>query len=429
MSTSGADAGSPNPDDDVTSASGKGVGPLAPADRYDGYRAYSYLEAGRDFKDYRFPPQLGRVPPYQGLGLTQKQEERTRRLLTESIVISLHDHPTLIPEDPRELIDMERSGRERLGYEGLACSGVTAFFDNFMDGTSCVTSLAGWKWTDIVADLGMRLCDIAQQDFVLHATCLDHIYEAHRTGRIALVAAQEASTMIENELDRIEILYGFGVRLMGITYYHADMLGSGLSETRDGGLTQFGRAAVRRMNQIGMAIDVSHCGDVTAMEVIELSSVPVLITHTGSREVWPYSPLTPDSVTKACVERGGLVGIVASPDLALSPKRSRHDLHAVMDHFTHIADVVGLENVGFGPDTMFGDTLALHEVFVEDLIGRHPETSKRYEELPYVDGQENPAECFWNIVGWLVSHSYSDDEIRAVIGGNALRVLDQIWKK
>jgi membrane dipeptidase len=50
-----------------------------------------------------------------------------------------------------------------------------------------------------------------------------------------------------------------------------------------------------------------------------------------------------------------------------------------------------------------------------------------YERVPYVEGLENPAECFWNIVAWLVTHAYSDDEIRAVIGGNAMRILEEVW--
>ena len=119
---------------------------------------------------------------------------------------------------------------------------MTAVFDNFMDGTGCVTSQAGWKWTDILADLGMRFSDLAHQDFVVKAEKVADIRHAHETGRLALVPGLEAATPIENELDRIDILYGFGVRQMGIAYSEANTLGSGLKERRDGGLTDFGGA-------------------------------------------------------------------------------------------------------------------------------------------------------------------------------------------
>lgn len=401
---------------------------LTPAKRYRGYRSYSYLEPGKDYQEFKLVPELGRVPAYAGLDLSDAQEERVVRLLTDNIVISLHEHPSVMPEDVDELIDLERSGRERTGYEGLACSGMTAFFDNFMDGTSCVTSAAGWKWTDVIADLGQRLCDLAHQDFVVLATSVNDIREAHNSGQIALVAGLESSTMIENELDRIDMLYGFGVRQMGIAYSEANMLGSGLRETRDAGLTQFGRLAVRRMNKLGMAIDISHSGDVTGMDVIEQSAAPVLITHAGSRGVWDSPRMKSDEVMGACANRGGIIGIEAAPHTTLSPSHPRHGLDSVMDHFTHLVDLVGIGHVAFGPDTMFGDHVGLHDLFAEEMsIGETQTAAERYPKVPYVEGLENPAECFWNIVGWLVKHEYSDDEITAVAGANILRSLEDIW--
>src|SRR3546814_7775453 len=77
--------------------------------------------------------------------------------------------------------------------------------------------------------------------------------------------------MIENEVDRLDVLYGFGVRQMGIAYSEANTLGSGLKERGDGGLTFFGERAVKRMNQLGIAIDISHSGDRTCVDVIKAS--------------------------------------------------------------------------------------------------------------------------------------------------------------
>ncbi|WP_283133484.1 dipeptidase [Rhizohabitans arisaemae] len=392
---------------------------------YSGYRSYEYLRAGVDYQDFELCREIDRVPAYAGLTLGDAQRARVERLLTESIVISLHEHPVVMPEDVTQLVDLIRTGRDRTGFEGLARSGMTAVFDNFMDGTSCVTSLAGWKWTDVIADLGLRFSDIAHQDYVVHATSVRDIRAAKENGRLALVAGLEAATMIENELDRIDILYGFGVRQMGIAYSEANGLGSGLKEDRDGGLTKFGQAAVERMNRLGMAIDISHSGDLTSMDVIRHSTVPVFITHAGSRTVWNSKRMKPDEVIKACAERGGVIGIEAAPHTTLSAAHPRHSLDSVMDHFTHLVDLVGIEHVAFGPDTLFGDHVALHEMFSGSMsTGDRRDNHPRVE---YVDGLENPAECFWNIVGWLVARDYSDDEIRAVVGENVLRVLDQVW--
>ncbi len=402
---------------------------LEPAQRYDGYRSYSYLREGVDYTSFDLAAELDRVPAYAGLELSADERERVARLLTDSVVVSTHEHPTRFPDDITETIDYNRHGRHRTGYEGLARSGITAVIDNFMDGTACVTSRAGWKWTDIIADLGMRFSDLAHQDFVVKAETLADIRTAAETGRIALIAGLEASTPIENELDRIDILYGFGVRQLGIAYSEANTLGSGLKEKRDGGLTAFGRRAVERMNALGIVVDVSHSGDVTSLEAIEHSTEPVIITHAGARGVWNTSRMKPDHVIQACAQRGGMIGLEAAPHTTLSAAHPRHSLQSVMDHFEYCLDLVGIEHVGFGPDTLFGDHVGLHHLFSGHLSIGDAHGTVEYEEVDYVDGLENPAECFWNITGWLVSHGYSDDEIRAVIGGNAMRILEEVWEK
>lgn len=248
--------------------------------RYTGYTSFSYLEEGRDYEAFALAPELGRVPAYE-LGLDDAQEERTRRLVQDNVIISLHDHPQVFPDDMNEVRGYIRTGRERTGYLGLSQSGMTAVFDNMMDGTACVTSKSGWKFDDIVYDIGMRTSDIAHQDYVTIALGLEDIRSAHRNDQLAIVLCLEAATPIENEVDRIDLLYGLGVRQMGIAYSEANTLGSGLKEAGDGGLTVFGHRAVERMNKLGVAIDVSHSGDRTCMDTFAASAKPVLITHAG----------------------------------------------------------------------------------------------------------------------------------------------------
>jgi membrane dipeptidase len=399
---------------------------LEPAKRYSGYTAYEYLDEGVDYPKREWAKQIGRVAPYS-LDLSTEQEERTRRLLTDEIVISLHDHPQVFPADMGYLRDHIRTGREPTGYEGLSRSGMTAVFDNGMDGTCCISSDAGWKYQDVLFDLGVRMADLAHQDYVIKAESVADIRYAHETGRMAHVFGLEAATMIENEVDRLDVLYGFGVRQIGIAYSEANTLGSGLKERGDGGLTYFGERAVKRMNQLGLAIDISHSGDVTSMDVIKASTKPIFITHCGSREVWPTARMKPDAIIKACADRGGVLGIEAAPHTTLSDKHPLHSLESVMDHFEHLLEVIGLDHVAFGPDTLFGDHVGLHNAFAGNLSMKQVHSTVEFEYVEYVDGLENPAECFFNIIGWLVKHGYSDDEIKAVTGGNILRVLEEVW--
>src|SRR6195256_7044453 len=241
--------------------------------RHSGYRSFQYLEPGTDYREFKLAKELDRVPSHK-VEVSGSQEERVRRLLDENLAVSLHDHCFVVPADFADLAEYRRQGRDWTGYAGMAQAGLDAVFDCLMDGTATITSKAGWKWDDIVYDLGMRLSDILHQDFVVRGETLDDIRRAKENGQIAFIASLEAATAIENEVDRLDILYGLGIRSSGIAYSEANTLGSGLREKNDGGLTEVGRPAVIRMNKIGIAIDISHSGDQTALDTIEASDKP-----------------------------------------------------------------------------------------------------------------------------------------------------------
>ena len=393
---------------------------------YRGYRSFQYLEPGVDYKPFKLAAQLGRVAstPYP---VSAEQEARVQRLFEEQVVISLHEHCFVAPENLEEIWEFRRWGRDWTAYEGLAASGLDAVFDNLMDGTALIHSRAGWKWDDVLTDLGLRLSDIAHQDMVIQCRTVADIHRAKANGQIAFIPALECITMIENELDRLDVLYGFGVRNMGIAYSEGNAAGAGLREARDGGLTQFGRQAVRRMNRLGVAIDVSHSGDQTSLDTVEVSEDPVFITHAGARALWNTKRLKPDDLLRACAAKGGVIGIEAAPHTTLTKKHPRHTIESVMEHFEYVAELVGIDSVAFGPDTLFGDHVGLHHVFANQLSISSAHGTKDFEEVEYVDGLENPAEGFWNITRWLVAHGYSDAEIAKAIGGNVLRVLERVW--
>ncbi|HHE70876.1 MAG TPA: diguanylate cyclase [Chloroflexi bacterium] len=396
--------------------------------QYDGYQAFQYLERGVDYRPIDLATDLDRVEPYV-VPVTDAEEAEVQRILDEEIIISLHDHASRIPEDVSEIFEYRRGGREFTGYAGLARSGLDIYFENFMDGTALITSANGWKWTDIIHDLGTHLADIDHQDMVYLARTLSDLYRAKPEGRIAMVACLEAATACENEVDRVDVLYGFGVRVMGITYSESNACGSGLKEPNDGGLTTFGRQVVRRMNKLGMTIDISHCGDKTALDVIEASEKPVLITHAGARALWDIPRLFPDDVLKACAAAGGVIGIEAAPHTTLTADYPRHCIDSVMQHFEYTANLVGIDHVAFGPDTLFGDHVGLHHAFAAQLSISSASSGPAFEEVPYVKGMENPGENFPNIIRWLVSHGYSREDIRKVVGRNVLRVLEATWAR
>src|SRR5258708_298569 len=221
--------------------------------RYTGYRSFQYLEAGVDYTEFKLAREVDRVVS-RTVDVSSEKELRVQRLLAECLVISLHDHAFVVPENPEQIFEYRRAGRDWTGYAGLAVSGIDAIFDCLMDGTACITSKAGWKWDDIIWDLGMRLSDIAHQDMVIRAETIADIPRAKQPGQIAFIPSLETATPIENELDRLDVLYGLGIRSSGIAYSEANTLGSGLRQQNDGGLTPIGPAARARMTKVGIPI-------------------------------------------------------------------------------------------------------------------------------------------------------------------------------
>lgn len=396
--------------------------------RYNGYQSFQYLEPGVDYRPFELARQYNRVPAYV-VPVTEAQEAQVQAILEGDMIVSLHEHTSIMPEDVAESFEYSRQGRERTGFEGLSVSGLDVVFENFMDGTATITSQAGWKWRDVIHDLGIRRSDFDHQDMLFVARTVDDLYRAKRENRIALVASFEAATPIENEIDRVDVLYGLGVRAMGITYSESNGLGSGLREPTDGGLTTFGRKVVRRMNKLGMTIDTAHCGDRTAIDVAEASEVPVLMSHCGARALWDTTRMKSDAALQAVAAGGGLIGIEAAPHTTLTAAHPEHSIESVMAHFEYVADLVGIDHVTFGPDTLYGDHVGLHHAYAAQLSIGATHQGPTFEEVAYVKGLENPTECFPNIIRRLVSHGYSRDEIRKVVGGNALRVIKATWAR
>jgi membrane dipeptidase len=413
--------------------------------KYSGYKAFQFLEPGIDYMEFKLRAEM--VPEWaEWVPLSKDEEDRFEEIMEKNIVISLHEHPSTRPEDISLREEFTREGREPLAYEALSKSGLDCVFDNMMDGSNFINTKHGWDWMSTVHDLGMKLCDIAKQDFVVHCRKVEDILEAHRAGKLAWVGVIESSSCIENEVDRLDVLYGLGVRSMGVNYSESNMLGTGLKEIRDGGLTDFGYDAVVRMNKLGMLVDVSHVSDQTAMDTIALSKRPIVISHSGVRALTPTTRMFPDEVIQALAERGGVMGIEAAPNLTVTEKHPLHSIESYMEHIEYCIDLVGIDYVGCGPDTSYADHVGMYLHNLEDSkkmgLGHYSRPDRKaspnqylgidmnieaLKRLKYVRGMENPTECLQNVARWMVKHGYSDKEIAKIIGGNALRLLREAW--
>jgi membrane dipeptidase len=354
-------------------------------------------------------PDHDRVPPWDP-GLEPPEWERLRRLQATGTWISLHDHPIRLPDPltPQTWEAYTQSDREWLGLKGLRRSGLRAVFYSMLD-SSHLPSVLRWA--------ALARASLARQEGFRLAQGPEDVDRAQREEQVAVFLSLESANAAGDRLDNLEVMWGAGIRSMGLTYNGENALGCGLLVPHDTGLTPLGRRAVRLLQELGVVVDLAHVGDRTSLDAMELASRPMVISHAGARRLWPSPRMKPDEVLKACAATGGIVGIEAAPHTTLTLSRRLHDIDAVMAHVEYCLELLGPDHVALGPDTFFGDHVALHRL--------HPTTlpSPDHPWVAYVAGMENPGECFWNAGAWMIRHGYPDDTIQKVLGANVHRVL------
>jgi len=226
------------------------------------------------------------------------------------------------------------------------------------------------------------------------------------------------------KVDDVDYFYGVGQRVSQLTYNARTLIGNGSTERRDDGLSDFGVSIVDRMNKVGMAVDVSHCGDKTTLDAFELSKKPVLITHSNCRALNPNHPrCKTDEAIKAMAAKGGVMGIT-EVRMFVSPKEPT-GVDPMLDHYDYVAKLVGVEHLGVGSDI--------------DLLGYDAMPPEEYKQLKAgykstygfrdkidLDGY-NFAKRPLDIAEGLIRRKYSDANIEAILGGNFRRVLKEIW--
>ena len=225
--------------------------------------------------------------------------------------------------------------------------------------------------------------------------------------------------------DDVNFFRGLGQRVAQLTYNSRNLIGNGATERRDEGLSDFGVAIVERMNQVGMAVDVSHCGDRTTLDAFEVSKRPVLITHSNCRALVPGHPrVKTDEAILAMAKSGGVMGITAVRMFVRD--REPTTVEHVLDHFDHVAKLVGPQHLGVGSD-----------IDLDGYDDMPPEANRQlragykgsygFREKIDVEGLDHPKRMF-DLAEGLIRRKYTDSQIEGILGGNFVRVLSDIWK-
>ena len=254
---------------------------------------------------------------------------------------------------------------------------------------------------------------MAAEDGVLLCGNGEQIDAATAGGRIALIPALEGCAPIGTAIELIEVFFQLGVRMASFTHFGRTMLADGSAEDAAGGrLTQLGVAALGEMERLGMLVDTSHVSLAGVDHVLELASRPVIASHSSAKALHEHHRNLPDAQLRGIAATGGVVGINCFPGL-LAPG-PQVTLDHVVDHIEHVASVAGIEHVGLGPDFVAEVAAELYSGPAAQMEG--------LDITRTVAGLAGPADLP-NVTEALVRRGFSEGDIRAVLGGNFLRVF------
>jgi membrane dipeptidase len=243
------------------------------------------------------------------------------------------------------------------------------------------------------------------------------------SGKIGLILGLQDSDHFCRVAD-VNYFHSIGQRVSQLTYNSRNLIGSGSTERSDGGLSDFGVSIVERMNKVGMAVDVSHCGDRTTLDAFDASEKPVLITHSNCRAFVPGHPrCKTDEAIRKMASTGGVMGITGVR-MFVRPEEPTTIEHAI-DHFDHVAKLVGVEHVGVGSDSDLDGYDDLPPAMIQSLRRGYKE-SYGFREKIDIEGLDHPKRMY-DLTEGLCRRGYTDADIEGILGGNFKRVLSEIW--
>lgn len=321
------------------------------------------------------------------------------------------------------------SAREKKEYlDAFQAAGVTCIFQNAgeegNDPLRLIKRLA--RFTHVTDHL---------RDEVFKAVTPDDIVNAKKQNKHCLylttngVPLRQQFENVRDEMGLIRVFLQLGVRMMHLTYNRRNMIGDGVGEKQDGGVSDFGEMVIAEMNKLGIIVDVAHSGWRTSLEAAKASTRPMVASHTTAAALHQHVRGKPDEVIKAICDTGGLVGICCIPDFLGGDGH----IGTFLDHIDYVAKKFGPEHVAIGCDISYTSRFSAEEnakVPKQTGVAR-PRAWEQLWPKGALTGRSHASLAWTNwplfTVG-LVQRGYTDDAIQKIIGGNMLRVSRSVWE-
>lgn len=340
--------------------------------------------------------------------LSISEEERVDKVIDESIFIDGLCGNLINPEPP--VLDgktyLDRLLESGITIQSITISSPAANFDTILKDIYSYYNLFDYY-----------------PDKVMQINSLKDIEVAKREKKIGVIFSLQNASAIGSDFHKWSILSKLGLRICQLTYNEPNSFGSGCMAESDNGLTFYGKQAVREMNRQGIIIDLSHVGERTSLEAIELSEKPCIFSHSNARKVTPTTKrnLTDEMIT-SIAKKGGVIGLSPHAFLTHHTEGVQPTLSDYMEHFKYLLNLVGPDHISIGTD--------IYEYYTKFYW--ETKTKLLYDSPWYFETVFNKdlkrVDQYKNIVKGLIRLGLSDDDIQKVLGLNLIRVMESVWK-
>ncbi|WP_297481058.1 dipeptidase [Thermococcus sp.] len=219
-------------------------------------------------------------------------------------------------------------------------------------------------------------------------------------GKTALWLGLEGGEPIGESLDLLEVFYRLGLRVLTLTWSLRNAIGDGVFERTNGGLTNFGIEVIGKAEELGIVVDLSHINEAGFWDALDVTSFPVIASHSNARKLCDNRRNLTDEQLKAIAERDGVVGAVAIPGFVDSEKPT---LDKYLEHITYMADLIGYRHVGLGFDFVY---------YLKGWSGKSVEGFEDESKIPALVKK--------------LKEKFSEKEVKAITFKNFERVFERI---
>jgi len=302
------------------------------------------------------------------------------------------------------------------------------FLPEFEAGDVGVMGVAIYVEDRYLPELGLRVAldqiarlyaEVEQTDRFAICKTFAEITRARAANKIALLVTMEGVEPLGEDLNLLRVFYELGVRMVGLTHARRNAAGSGgifapTGSPRDG-LTAFGREVVRECERLGIIVDLAHINPRGFEEIIDLTTKPVIISHTNVRKFYDIERNINDEQIKAIGQRGGVIGINA---ILVSPNPEESTLDRYIDHIEHVIGLIGINGVAIGFDFC--------EYLFEQLPpGVREELATKLTTPHFIPDLTNHSHGR-NLTRKLIERGFSDEDIEKILRGNWMRILEEL---